>query len=160
MGQPLTTEETTRIGEMLDEGRSHNSIAKELGRAQSTISEYAKRQGYSPLPERTPRVANQARRDYARAERIDLLNTAFATGEEILKRGGLTAREYKEVMTGIAIGIDKRRLEEGEPDSVRETRSGHPHLQGTINLEEEFRRIDEQWAEEQRQAEEQEQRER
>jgi predicted transcriptional regulator len=143
MGQPLTAEETLRIRERLDEGRSHNWIAKELGRAQSTVSAYARRQGYSPLSERTPHVANQARRDYARAERIELLNTAFATGEEMLKRGGLSAREFKEVMTGIAIGIDKRRLEEGEPNSVHESPSGHPHAK-LLNLEEEFKRLDEQ----------------
>ena len=59
----------------------------------------------------------------------------------MLQKPGLTPREYKEVTTGIAIGIDKSRLEEGSPNSVHETRSGAMQL-GTINLEEEFARLD------------------
>ena len=143
MSKPLSTEETIRIREMLDNGQSHNSIAEQVGRAQSTISEFAKREGYSPLPERTPRVANQARKDFCRAERLELLNRAFETASEMLERGGLSARDFKELMTGVAIGIDKRRLEEGEANSVHETRSGDPHHGKRLNLEEEFRKLDE-----------------
>jgi predicted transcriptional regulator len=145
MNSPLTDEEKARIREMLDDGQSHNSIAKQVGRAQSTISEYARREGYSPLPDRTPRVANQARRDYAKAERLELLNQAFETGAEMLERGGLSARDYKEVMTAIAITVDKRRLEEGMPDSVRETRRGGPHGK-LLDLEKEFAKIEEDLA--------------
>src|SRR5918998_2285118 len=97
MSKPLSTEETIRIREMLDNGQSHNSIAEQVGRSQSTISEFAKREGYSPLPERTPRLANQARRDFAKVERLELLNRAFEIAAEMLGRGGLSAREFKEL---------------------------------------------------------------
>ena len=153
MSQPLTTEEITRIKQLLDSGQSHNSIARQVGRAQSTISEFAKQEGYSPLPERTPRVANKARRDFAKAERMELLNLGFEVAWEKLESSELSPRDYKELMTGVAIAIDKRRLEEGQPNSVHETSSGHPHDK-PINLEEEFARIDQELLEEQRREEE------
>ena len=153
MSKTLTHEEKALIRELLEDEQSHNSIAKRLSRAQSTISEFAKREGFSPLPERTPRLANQARKDFARAERLELLNRAFEIAADMLEGGGLSARDFKELMTAVAIGIDKRRLEEGEPDSVHETRSGHPHTK-LLNLEEEFRKIDKEILEEQRRKEE------
>jgi hypothetical protein len=137
----LTTPEKQTIREMLDQNHSHNQIAKAIGRSQSTVSAYAKREGYSPLPERVPTVANRARKDYAKAERRELLNQAFETASQMLERGGLTARELKELMTAVGITLDKARLEEGSPNSVHETRSGGPHA-GVINLEEEFARLD------------------
>ena len=148
MAQPLTTTEKERIREMLDLNYSHNEIAKQVGRSQSTISGYAKREGYSPLPERTPTVAVQARREYSKQERLELIGLVFQRGEELLNKPDLSAREYKEVTTGIAIAIDKSRLEEGQPNSVHETRS-RPGS-GTINLEEEFAKIDARLEEEQR----------
>jgi transposase len=139
---PLSSYEKRTIREMLDQNHSHNQIAKAIGRSQSTVSTFAKREGYSPLPERTPTVANRARKDYAKAERRELLNQAFETASEMLERGGLTPRELKELMTAVGITVDKMRLEEGAQNSVHETRSRAPHVAGTINLEEEFRRLD------------------
>ena len=81
------------------------------------------------------------------------MNRAFEIAVDMLERGGLSARDFKELMTAVAIGIDKRRLEEGEPDSVRETRSGHLGAK-PLNLEEEFRKIDKEILEEQRREEE------
>jgi hypothetical protein len=141
MKGPLTSYEKQRIRTLLAESWSHNKISKELGRSQSTISDFAKREGFSPLPERTPHVANQARREFGKAERLELISLVFERGEKMLQKPGLTPREYKEVTTGIAIGIDKSRLEEGSPNSVHETRSGAMQP-GTINLEEEFARLD------------------
>jgi hypothetical protein len=143
MKGPLTSYEKQRIRTLLDDNHSHNEIAKIMGRSQSTVSTYAKREGYSPLPERTPTVANQARREYGRAERRELISLIFERGEGMLKSPDLTPRAYKEIVTGIAIGIDKARLEEGSPNSVHETRPGTPHPNG-INLEEAFRKIDEE----------------
>ncbi len=145
MKGPLTSYEKQRIQTLLDDNHSHNEIAKILGRSQSTVSTYAKREGYSPLPERTPTVANQARREYGKAKRLELLNLVFEKGEEMLNSADLSARAFKEVVTGIAIAIDKSRLEEGSPNSVHETRAsgGSPHPNG-INLEEVFRKLDEE----------------
>jgi len=54
---------------------------------------------------------------------------------------------------GIATAIEKRRLEDDEAGSITETRSGGPHP-GELNLEEVFRKLDEEWAEQQRREEE------
>ena len=48
-GKPLTNDECTSIREMLHNGESHNSIAKKVGRAQSTISAFAQREGINPV---------------------------------------------------------------------------------------------------------------
>jgi hypothetical protein len=142
MKGPLTSYEKQRIRALLDENHSHNSIAKELGRSQSTVSDFAKREGYSPLPERTPTVANRARREFGKAERRELLNLVFEKGEEKLKGGSLSAREFKETATAIAIAIDKSRIEEGSPSSVHETRASSGSPLAGINLEEEWGRLD------------------
>ncbi len=115
MKGPLTSQEKGTIREMLNQNHSHSQIAKAVGRSQSTVSTFAKREGYSPLPERTPTVANVARKDYARAERRELLNQAFSVASEMLERGGLTTRE---LMTAVGIPIDKSRLEEGGPTNA------------------------------------------
>jgi Helix-turn-helix domain len=141
MKGPLTSHEKQRIRALLEENFSHNRIAAMVGRSQSTVSTFAKREGYSPLPERTPSVANQARREYSKAERLELIGLVFQRGEELLQKPGLSTREYKEVTTGIAIAIDKSRLEEGQPNSVHETRSGTPGVPA-FNLQEEFERLD------------------
>jgi hypothetical protein len=137
---------------MLDQNYSHNQIAKVMGRSQSTISTFAKAQGYSPLPERVPSPANQARREYGKQERLALLNLVFEKGEEMLQGGELSPREYKETVTGIAIAIDKSRLEEGSPTSRHETRQGTAGAPGleSINLEEMFSHLDQLQAEEDR----------
>jgi hypothetical protein len=141
MKGPLSSQEKGTIREMLDQNHSHNQIAKVMGRSQSTISDFARREGYSPLPERTPTVANAARKEFGKAERMELISLAFMRGEALLNKPDLTPREYKEVMTGIAIGVDKARLEEGQPNSVRETRAGNPRL-GSLNLEQMFDHLD------------------
>lgn len=150
MKGPLTSYEKRTIREMLDQNHSHNQIAKIMGRSQSTISTFAKAQGYSPLPERVPSTANQARREFGKAERLALLNLVFEKGEEMLHSADLSPREYKETVTGLAIAIDKARLEEGSPTSRHETRQGPTGAPGleSINLETEFARLDtlqEEW---------------
>ena len=45
-------------------------------------------------------------------------------------------------MQGISTALEKRRLDDDEAGSITETRSGGPH-HGGLNLEEEFRKLDE-----------------
>jgi hypothetical protein len=95
MKGPLTSYEKQRIRTLLAESWSHNKISKELGRSQSTISDFANREGFSPLLERTPHVANQARREFGKAERLELISLVFERGEEMLQKPGLTPRSTR-----------------------------------------------------------------
>lgn len=140
MNNPLSHEETIRIREMLGAGQSHNSIAKQLGRAQSTISEFAKRAGYSPLPARVPTVANQARRDFALEERLEATGELMAKVLEIAAHAE-SGREIKECSVAWGVLCDKRAIMEGLPSSRTETYSGRPH-HDNLNLQEEFAKLD------------------
>ena len=56
MNNPLSTEEKQHIRVLLLAGQSHNAIAKQVGRSQSTVSAFATREGISPANP-APRVA-------------------------------------------------------------------------------------------------------
>jgi len=79
---------------------------------------------------------------YAREQRRELLNKFLSLAEAMIDEGGMSPREARELVQGIGIAIEKRRLEDDEAGSISETRSGHPRP-GAINLEEEFRKLDE-----------------
>jgi hypothetical protein len=148
MNNPLSPEEMSEIRERLGANQSHNSIAKKLGRAQSTISEFAKREGISPLPERTPRVANEARKGFALEARLEATGELMAKVLEIAAHAE-SGREIKECSVAWGVLCDKRAIMEGLLSSRTETRSTQGP--GTINLEEEFKRLDEELLEEGRQ---------
>jgi transposase-like protein len=152
---PLTPEERAKIVTLLKEGgRSQGAIARLLGRAQSTVSSVAAQEGLSAPRQRTPIQANHARRVYAREQRRELLDKFLSLAEAMLDAGGMSPREVRELGQGIGAALEKRRLEDDEAGSITETRSGHPHHSKLLNLEEEFRKLDEQWEEEQRQEQE------
>jgi len=94
----------------LRDGESQNAVARRMKCSPSTVNSVAKANG---LEYSSPKKAVQARKDYAAAERLDLLNQAFAKAEEMLPT--LTTAGWLQSWT-IAIGIliDKRRLEDGE----------------------------------------------
>ena len=52
-----------------------------------------------------------ARSNYASSQRIELISEALNKGRELLQKCD-NPRDYQYLMTGFAIGIDKRRLEE------------------------------------------------
>ena len=140
---PLTAEERAKIVSLLKEGGlSQGAIARLVGRAQSTISSVAASEGLSAPRHRTPIQANHARRVYAREQRRELLDKFLSLAEAMIDAGGMSPREARELVQGIATAIEKRRLEDDEAGSITETRSGPPQ-HGGINLEEEFRRLDE-----------------
>ena len=140
---PLTPEERAKIVSLLKEGGlSQGAIARLVGRAQSTISSVAAREGLSAPRHRTPIQANHARRVYAREQRRELLDKFLSLAEAMIDAGGMSAREVRELGQGIGTALEKRRLEDDEAGSITETRSGHPRP-GAINIEEEFRKLDE-----------------
>ena len=90
---------------------------------------------------------------YAREQRRELLDKFLSLAEAMIDAGGMLPREARELVQGIATAIEKRRLEDDEAGSITETRSGYPHHSNPINLEEEFRKLDE-LAEQERQEQE------
>jgi IS30 family transposase len=143
-GKPLTNDECTSIREMLHNGESHNSIAKKVGRAQSTISAFAQREGINPV-NRTPQSAIDRRREFALEERIE------ATGELMAKvlqiaRDAKSGREIKECSVAWGVLCDKKAVMEGLPSSRTETHT--TRASANLDLKAEFERIDQQLEEE------------
>jgi hypothetical protein len=150
MSNPLTDEEKALIRQLLKDERSHNSIARELNRSQSTISDFARREGIVPVS-RTPVSAIQRRREFALEERLEATGEIMAKVLEIAATAK-SGREIKECSVAWGVLCDKRAIMEGLPSSRTETRSTQGP--GTINLEEEFKRLDEQLEGEARQEQE------
>ena len=141
---PLTPEERAKIVSLLKEGGlSQGAIARLVGRAQSTVSSVAAQEGLSAPRHRTPVQANHARRVYAREQRRELLDKFLSLAEAMIDAGGMSPREVRELGQGIGTALEKRRLEDDEAGSITETRSGHPQ-HGILNLEEVFRKLDEE----------------
>src|SRR5215213_1743445 len=112
---PLTPEERAKIVSLLKEGGlSQGAIARMVGRAQSTVSSIAAREGLSAPRHRTPIQANHARRVYAREQRRELLDKFLSLAEAMIDAGGMSPREARELVQGIATAIEKRRLEDDE----------------------------------------------
>jgi IS30 family transposase len=97
----LTNDECASIREMLHNGESHNSIAKKVGRAQSTISAIAQREGINPV-NRTPQSAIDRRREFALQERLEAADELLAKVLEVA-RSASTGREVKEC--AVAFGV-------------------------------------------------------
>ncbi len=114
-GGPVSENEEAEILEALKSGKSQNQTAKDFDRAPDTIHRIADRHG---LVYTGPKKANEARSCYASAERIELIGEALNKGRELLKSCD-SPRDFQYLMTGFAIGIDKRRLEESTDPSSR-----------------------------------------
>jgi hypothetical protein len=149
MGKAIADSEKEKIIDLLGEGLSHCEVARRTGRSQSAVSALAKQHGIEP-EQRMP-LAQQAAREYNRLERMNLLNRAFDKAGELLERKDLSARDFKDLMTGIAIGIDKRRLEDGQAGQISEQRAS---TSGVLDLDKEFRKLDEELTEEHKRDEE------
>ena len=72
MNNPLSTDERARIRALLLAGQSHNAIAKQVGRSQSTISAFASREGISPVNQ-APRAAIERRKEFALEARLEAM---------------------------------------------------------------------------------------
>lgn len=94
----------------LRDGKSQNAVAREVGCGPATVNRVAKANG---LEYSAPKKASEARRDYAAAERIALLNKVFAQAEEMLPTIK-TPHKLQALVISLGILIDKRRLEDGD----------------------------------------------
>lgn len=137
MPNPLTDKERQKIIRYLKSGESQTRTAKMVGRSVGVVNKIAKAEGLVNI--QPPKKANEARRRFSKQDRMALISYALDRGGEFLDKE-LTPQQYKDVMTGIAIGIDKHRLETGEVTSRGESR--HRDLSGVSDKElEEFERI-------------------
>jgi len=129
---------------MLHNGESHNSIAKKVGRAQSTISAFAQREGINPV-NRAPQTAIERRREFALQERLEAADELLAKVLEVA-RSASTGREVKECAVALGVLVDTKNLMEGLPSSRHELHS--TRATATIDLAQEFAKIDQQLREE------------
>jgi hypothetical protein len=144
---PLTQAEKDRIDQLLAEGMSQKKIAAEVGRAQSTISLHCKRTGQLPV-HRTPVEAIERHIGLSIEKRIERTAELMDKVMDIARKAK-TGREIKEVSTAWAILIDKTAVLEGRPSSISESRTPARGFEGkTINLEEEFAKLDAKWEQE------------
>jgi len=117
-GGPVGEDEEKAILEALKAGRSVRAVAGEYDRSISTISDVAKRNGLDLAERSETKKAALIRSCYAAEDRIKLIGEALNKGRELLKSCD-SPRDFQYLMTGFAIGIDKRRLEEATDPSAR-----------------------------------------
>ena len=149
---PLTSEERLEIVEALRRGNhSHRALAQQFNRSQSTISGIAKDAGISSSHRRrrTP-AAKDLESTYSREERIRFEDRILGVLDEMVAAGGLSPREVREVAQAAKVALDARRSEDGdrlgdekaEKSNQTFVKSGHPRP-CAINLEVEFKKLDE-----------------
>jgi hypothetical protein len=143
MSKAITDEEREKILELLREGFSHGQVARRTGRSQSAVSALAKEYSIEPVY-RMPK-AQLAAREYNKVERLNLLNLMFDKASNLLDQSDLTARDFKDLVTAVAICIDKRRLEDGKAGEIREQRTSSS---GGLDLDKEFAKLDRELAKE------------
>jgi hypothetical protein len=135
-----TEAETNNITTLLRSGLSHGEVARRTGWSQSTVSNVAKQEGIENVNP-APSTALRAKRDYDKANRREVGNLLFDRIVEIATSCE-DARGIKDCAVAYGVVLDKFRLEDNEPDNITEQRASK------LNLEEEFRKIDQQLAEE------------
>ena len=111
-GGPVGEDEEKAILEALKAGRSVRDVADEFDRATGTISNISARNELDLGERSATKKAALIKSCYAAEDRIKLIGEALNKGRELLKACD-NPRDFQYLMTGFAIGIDKRRLEEG-----------------------------------------------
>lgn len=150
----ITEQEKAQIIELYSEdGLAPESIASEIQRSEYNVKQVLKAEGLilgngSPNTVTPTRLLQMAAdeglesvRDYDKANRLKLLNLAFEKAADLLNQG-MTARDYKDLVAGIVLLVDKRRLEDGEAQKISEQRSSA----SSLDLEAEFQKIDKEIA--------------
>jgi hypothetical protein len=117
-GGPVGEDEEAEILEALKAGRSVRDVAEEFQRGTGTISRIAKRNGLDLAERSATKTAAFINSCYASEDRVRLIGEALNKGRELLKACD-NPRDFQYLMTGFAIGIDKRRLEESTDPSAR-----------------------------------------
>jgi IS30 family transposase len=117
-GGPVSPEEEKAILAALEEGRSVRDVGREFDRSNSTISDVAKRNGLDLAERSEAKKAAIAKSCYAAEDRIKLIGELLNKAKELMKTCD-SSRDLQYLATAIAIGIDKRRLEESTDPSAR-----------------------------------------
>jgi len=110
-GTPVLSEEEAAILEALGDGMSTRQAAKKFNRAKSTIVDVAKRNGLDLGDRSVTKNAAIAKSCYASDARITLIGQCLDKGQSLLD-GCNSGREFKDILIGIGIALDKRHLEE------------------------------------------------
>lgn len=113
--KPLTEPQRTAILADLADGMAVRAAAARHGCSIGTVSNVARAAGVHLNVQETKKAA-AARKDWAAAERLDLLNRLFAKAESMLDGVG-SELHLQQLTMAVAVLIDKRRLEDGEATS-------------------------------------------
>lgn len=114
---PVSPDERQRIIAALKAGKSQHAVAKEFKRGTATISRLVAANGLEHSPAAVK--ANEARRDYALAERLEVLSEALDKARSLIT-GIAKPAEMWQLSTALKTLIETRRLEEGEATSRTE----------------------------------------
>lgn len=117
-GTPITEVEEQAILEALKAGKTTREVAKEFDRGSGTISQVARRNGLDLGARALAKKADLVRTCYASEARIRLVGKLLDKAEELMATCD-NPRDLQPLATAIAIGIDKRRLEEATDPSAR-----------------------------------------
>ena len=130
--------ESQRIAVLADlrSGRGVRATAAAHGCSPPTVSRIARAAGLDVTLQAAKKAA-EARKDWAAAERLDLLNRLFAKAESMLDGVG-SELHLQQLTMAVAVLIDKRRLEDGEATSRADVTHSGEEARGRI-----ARRLDE-----------------
>lgn len=114
----LGVDERIRIADALKSGKSQNAVMREFGRGASTVNNIAKD---LEIVYSSPQTAIEARRSYARKDRILYFERVLTKCDAMLQTCEKPS-QLREITISSAIASDKLRLEEDRPTDILETR--------------------------------------
>lgn len=117
-GSPISEDEEKAILEALKAGKTTREVAEIFDRGKSTVSDIARRAGLDLAGRARMKRADVARTCYASEARIKLVGELLDKARSMLTTCE-NPRELQHLAMVIAIGIDKRRLEETTDPSAR-----------------------------------------
>jgi len=111
-GGPVGEDEEKAILAALESGRSVRDVGREFDRSHSTIVDVAKRNGLDLADRSETKKAAIAKSCYASEDRIKLVGELLNKAKSMVKTCQ-NPKDLQHLAMVIAIGIDKRRLEDG-----------------------------------------------
>ena len=118
---PVNPDERQRIIAALEGGATQHATAQRFKRSKRTVNEIAKAAGVTDGKRfAATEKAAAARRDYALAERLELLSEALDKARSLIT-GIAKPAEMWQLSTALKTLIETRRLEEGEATSRTES---------------------------------------
>jgi hypothetical protein len=117
----VSANEREKIIDLLHEhGGNRSKVAKLTARSSQTVCNIANQERIPTMDNPASETARKARKAYEAVDRMGVINLGIEVGEKLLAslyRKRVTPevmRSYKDCMTGLAIAIDKHRLETGD----------------------------------------------